>query len=100
MIVPGLGTLFAGDVLNGFGSLLTVGGSGLGVYYLLKNNLRWGTGIWGYLLFVRFYNGNIQLTKKNVLKLEEKKRNKIALKCYTEVQKVLNKYPIDFRLNE
>ena len=100
MIVPGLGTLFAGDALNGFGSVLTVGGSGLGVYYLIKNNLHWGTGIWGYLLFVRFYKGNIQLTKENVLKLEDKKRNKLALKCYTEVQKVLNKYPIDFRLNK
>lgn len=99
-LVPGLGTILAGDLFNGIGSILTVGGSGVGVYYLFTNQLYWGTGIWGYLFLVRFYKGNVNLTKDKIIKLEQKKRNNLEKGCHEEIQKVLIKYPIDFRLNQ
>ena len=99
-LVPGFGTMFTGDLFNGIGSILTVGGSGVGVYYLFTSNLYWGTGIWGYLFLVRFYKGNVNLTKDKVIKLEKKKRNRLAKNCFEEIQDVLINYPIDFRLNQ
>ncbi len=99
-IFPGLGTMLTGDFYNGFGSIFTVGGSGYGVYYLINNEFFIGSAGWGYLFFLRFYKGNINLTKDKVQKLEKKRRNRLAKECYSEIEKVLIKYPIDFRLNQ
>lgn len=99
-LFPGLGTMMTGDFYNGFGSILTVGGSGVGMYYLLSNNLYYGSAIWGYLLFWRFYTGNVRLAKTKVSDLEKKKRGKQAYDCQQKIKELLKNNQIDFRLNK
>ena len=99
-LVPGLGTVFTGDVYNGLGSVITIGSASYGFYYLFLNKLYLSTGIWGYLFIPRFYFGNIRMTKYRLEKLEEKRRAKLAITCELTTKKLLINYPIDFRLSE
>ncbi|MFT4898550.1 MAG: hypothetical protein ACI9U0_000335 [Flavobacteriales bacterium] len=99
-LVPGLGTVLTGDIYNGLGSVISLGGASYGVYHLFLNKLYLSTGIWGYLFIPRFYFGNIRMTKYKLEKLEEKRRAKLAIDCELTIKELLIKYPIDFRLSE
>lgn len=99
-LFPGLGTMMTGDFYNGFGSILTVCGSGVGMYYLISNNMYYGSAIWGYLLFWRFYTGNVRLAKTKVNNLEQKKKAKLADDCQQQIKALLKNNQIDFRLNK
>ena len=99
-ILPGTGTLLTGDVYNGIGSIVTVGGTGYGVYQLAKNKLYLGMGIWGYLFLPRVYFGNIKLTATKLEALEKKKKSKLVDNCEQKMLELLKNNPIDFRLNE
>ena len=99
-IVPGTGTILTGDLYNGIGSLATISGAGYGILQLAKSKLYLGTGLWGYLILSRVYFGNIRLTVSKVNSFEKKKKYKLACDCQRKANQILNKYPIDFRLNE
>lgn len=99
-ILPGTGTILTGDVYNGIGSLVTVSGTGYGVYQLAKSKLYLGMGIWGYLFLPRVYLGNIRLTAAKLESLEKKKKSKLADNCEQKMLEFLKNNPIDFRLNE
>ena len=99
-ILPGTGTLLAGDVYNGIGSIVAVGGTGYGVYQLAKNKLYFGMGIWGYLFLPRVYFGNVKLTATKLEALEKKKKSKLVDNCEQKMLELLKNNPIDFRLNE
>lgn len=96
-IVPGLGTALTGDVYNGLGSVITLGGSGIGVYALIIHELYIGASVWGLMTLPRFYNGQIRLTRTKVNELEQKKRAKKSAICQQEIQSILKKHPIDFK---
>ena len=99
-LVPGLGTVLTGDIYNGLGSVITLGGASYGVCHLFLNKMYLSTGVWGYLFIPRFYFGNIRITKYKLKKLEEKRRAKLAIDCELTIKKLLINYPIDFRLSE
>ncbi len=99
-ILPGTGTILIGDAYNGIGSLVTVSGTGYGVYQLAKSKLYLGMGIWGYLLLPRVYLGNIKLTIAKLESFEKKKKSILAENCEQKILEFLKNNPIDFRLNE
>lgn len=96
-IVPGLGTIMTGDVYNGLGSLVTLGGSGIGVYALIVHELYVGASVWGFMTLPRFYNGQIRLTRTKVNELEKKKRAKKSAICMDAIKVVLSDFPLNFK---
>lgn len=98
-IIPGLGTALTGDIFNGVGSVVTLGGSSIGVAALIINQLYIGAGVWGIMTIPRFYNGQIRLTKTKVNELEKKKRSTAADKCSASIKERLRDFSIDFKVD-
>lgn len=99
-IIPGLGTMLAGDIWNGIGSLTFNGLAICASYLLVHQNLYIGAVGWGFLLLPRFYGGNVLLTKRTLERKYGKKMHKFALDNKALLDKKLYKYPLSFhRLN-
>jgi hypothetical protein len=97
-LLPGLGTMLTGDVYNGFGSLVLVPGSVIGVFQLWNGGLYINAVTWGYALIPRLYLGNTSLTSHKVELLEKRKLNKLADECKSLYGNKLILFPILYRL--
>lgn len=96
-IIPGLGTIKAGDTRSGLFSLTThigtIAGSALLAYYgLYFNSITWGVS-----LLPRFYSGNQILTRKTVRQQNQIVISEYAKKCQEQTQLLLAKYPLELR---
>lgn len=95
--IPGMGMLLNGNVLKGSTSLLLNTGTVFAIRWLLQQNLYVNMISWGSNLAMKFYAGNIQLTKKLIDKKEDKQRKKLADNCELLTQKIVSEFPLFFR---
>lgn len=63
-IIPGLGSIANGNILKGTVSLALTATIAAGIYTLIANNLYANAFLWGFPTAMKFYNGQIRLTKK------------------------------------
>ena len=96
-MVPGAGSILNGNIFKGLSSLSLNSGAGVVTYLLIKNNLYANALLFGGSMFLKFYSGNIRLTKKLVYQKEEEHKNALANECMSKVKSVCNKYPLTFR---
>lgn len=96
-ILPGSGTMLNGNVLKGFNSLALNSSAGVVTYLLIKNNLYANAVLLGGAMFLKFYSGNIRLTRVLFDRKEADKKNTLANDCERNLKKVLEKYPVEFK---
>lgn len=96
-IVPGLGSMINGNIMQGTNSLLINSVSAYGIYLLIQNNLYANAFLWGTGLGVKFYAGNIKLTQHLVEKKELLKKNALAEDCKCVLNRFLKEYPLEFK---
>lgn len=96
-IVPGFGSFMTGDVVDGLGSLITLGGGGYGVYTMWNGGLQFNAISWGVMLLPRLYFGGIGLATDNAQELEDKKKSKLAEKCKDVYRPIMEQHPITFK---
>ncbi len=96
-IIPGLGTIKAGDARSGIFSMVTHLGTIAGAALLFKNQLYFNSLSWGFSLLPRFYSGNKVLTSKTVNEANKTAVSNYAKKCQKQTLLLLAKYPIEFK---
>lgn len=95
-VFPGFGSLMTGDVVDGVGSLVTLGGGGYGVYKMWTGGLYFNAVSWGVMLLPRLYFGGIGLSTDNAQKLEDKRKSRLSENCKAIYRPVLKSHPITF----
>lgn len=96
-IVPGAGSIANGNVAKGIISLAINSGAWLITDELIKSNLYVNAVLLGVGMSVKFYAGNIQLTKKLFDQKEAAQKNILAKECQRNIDKLLDKYSIGIR---
>ena len=96
-IIPGLGSIANGNILKGTVSLALTATIAAGIYTLVANNLYANAFLWGFPTAMKFYNGQIRLTKKLFDQKAFQKKNKLAAMCELDLSKILKKYPLNFK---
>jgi hypothetical protein len=96
-VIPGSGSIVNGNITKGFVSLAVNSGAWFMTYALLKSNLYVNAVLLGVGMSVKFYAGNIQLTKKLFGQKEAIQKNVLAKECQLRVDKLLNQYPIEIQ---
>lgn len=93
-IIPGLGSALNGNVAKGAVSLAVNSAAWILTYELIRSNLYVNAALVGGAMGMKFYPGNIQLTKKLFEQKEAAQRNTLAKKCEQCVDQLLDKYSI------
>lgn len=96
-VIPGSGMLMLGKPRQGFTSLIINSASAYAVYALIQSNLYVNSIFWGIMLAQKFYVGGIKLTNKLFDEKEMKKQFQLSTNCRTSLDKLLLKYPLNFR---
>lgn len=96
-ILPGFGSMLNGNIAKGFTSLTITGATGCAVYLMATSNLYLSALLYAYAVGAKFYFGNIALTQKVVSEKEELKKNALAKNCKCILNRVLEKYPLNFK---
>lgn len=96
-IIPGLGTIKAGDTRSGLFSITTHVGTIAGSVLLAHYGLYFNSITWGASLLPRFYSGNKILTRKTVRNQNQIVVSEYAKKCQEQTQLLLAKYPFKLR---
>ena len=96
-IIPGWGTIKAGDTRSGLFSIATHAGTIAGSVVLLRYGLYFNAVTWGVSLLPRFYSGNKTLTQKAVRKANQIAVFDFSKKCQEQTELLLAKYPLAFR---
>ncbi len=97
LLLPGSGLMIAKETVKGITSLGLNTGTFFAVRYLLQNSLYINAAGWGMNLIQRFYLGGMSLTEKMITKKESKEKAHQAVQAEDALQKVLSKYPLEFR---
>ncbi|MFI5150558.1 MAG: hypothetical protein ACHQRM_12545 [Bacteroidia bacterium] len=97
MLVPGLGTALEGYPLKGMNSLLINAAIIYGVVALVQSKDYIAAALIGAGLGLKFYSGNIKLTKRLFYEKEMRKKSLLATQCRQAMEKLLKKYPLQFR---
>lgn len=98
-IIPGSGLIAIGKPLKGITSLALIGGMSYGVYSLIQSNMYINAINWSLNLGMKFYIGQIKLTKKEFDKKQTKKIGYINRKCKANYLEILTKYKITYKVN-
>ena len=98
-LIPGMGSMLNGNYLQGTNSLLINGAIGYLIFTLVQSNDYVNAVLLGFSLGLKFYNGNIRLTKSLFDKKEARKKSLRADKCRQALKQLMEKYPLSFRLN-
>jgi hypothetical protein len=96
-IIPGSGSMLNGNVAKGTTSLLLNAASVTGITLLAQNGLYANAVIWGMMVGLKFYTGNILLTKSLFEQKEMRIKNKLAENCELIVKDILKDYPLYFK---
>lgn len=96
-LLPGAGTAFKGYPGRGLLSLGLTGGSVSLVYLLMRSNLYLNALGYFSLTFMKFYSGNLVLSKKLIPKQTRKIQLQHKTFCDQELLRLLKKYPFVFR---
>jgi TM2 domain-containing membrane protein YozV len=96
-IVPGSGSMLNGYIGKGINSLLLNAASATGIALLVKHQLYINAVIWGGMVGLKFYVGNILLTKSLFERKEQLIKNQLANNCELIVKELLEDYPLNFR---
>jgi hypothetical protein len=96
-IIPGLGTVLAGDELLGGVTIALHGALVYSVVVLVKSNMYINTVAIGLSWVPKIYVGNLILTEKTTDELEAKKRSEFSSDCQTKISLLLKSYPILLR---
>jgi hypothetical protein len=96
-IVPGSGTAMNGEPLKGLVSLAIAVGSVYGVVKMVEYGLYINTFLLGAGMGLKFYTGNIRLTKKAFERKELKQKNKLAKQSELVLKKIFAKYPLSWK---
>lgn len=98
-IVPGSGLIAVGKPLTGITSMALLGGMAYGVYSLVQSNMYINAINWSLNLGMKFYLGQIKLTKKEFDKKQNKKRSTLNKKCKANYLDVLAKYNLTYKVS-
>ncbi len=98
-IVPGSGLIAVGKPLKGITSMALLGGMAYGVYSLVQSNMYINAINWSLNLGMKFYLGQIKLTKKEFDKKQNKKRSALNKKCKANYLDVLAKYNLTYNVS-
>ena len=96
-IIPGSGTAMNGEPLKGLVSLAIAAGSVYGIVKMVQYGLYINSFLLGTGMGLKFYTGNIRLTKKAFERKESKQKNKLAKKSELVLKKILTKYPLSWQ---
>lgn len=96
-IIPGSGTALNGEPLRGALSLALSAASAYGIGMLWQYGLKLNAVFLGGNIGLKFYTGNIRLTKKAFERKEKRQREKLAQPCEAALKKVLEKYPLNWK---
>ena len=97
-IVPGLGSMMNGYWMKGTSSLLCNSAMIYASYLMFRSNLYLNALTWGLSIWIKFYTGNIRLSKKLFEREEIRQKNKLTNQCELTLENVLKKYPLHYRL--
>lgn len=98
-IIPGSGLIALGKPLKGLTSMALLGGMAYGVYSLGQYNLYINAINWSLNLGLKFYIGQIKLTKKEFDKKQTKKKSFLNKKCKANYLEVLNNYNLTYKVS-
>jgi hypothetical protein len=96
-ILPGTGMMINGNSTKGLISMALNSVSAAAIYYLISHHLFINTLAWGSNLIMKFYVGNINLTKKLIDQKQVYIQKKRAKKCALSINECLLKYPINYK---
>lgn len=96
-VVPGSGSMALGYVGKGATSLITNGAVAYGLYLLIQNQLYANAAFMGVTFGIRFYSGNLRLTRHLFDQKESRRRNLLAEDCRKAYEKFLLLYPLNFK---
>jgi hypothetical protein len=98
-VIPGSGLVAIGKPLKGIASIVLIGGMSYGVYSLIQSNMYINAINWSLNLGMKFYLGQIKLTKKEFDKKQNKKRSILNKKCKANYLEVLTKYNLTYKVS-
>lgn len=98
-IVPGSGLVVVGKPLKGITSMALIGGMAYGVYSLTQANLYVNAINWTLNLGLKFYLGQIKLTKKEFDKKQNKTKSLLNKRCKANYMGVLHEHAITYKVN-
>ena len=96
-IIPGLGTFLTGEKKKGMVSFFITGLTTLSVLELVKHQLYFNAIGFTLVYWLKFYQGNVYLTKDIIEKKEKEKENDSINSCEVVLRKILLKYPLNFK---
>jgi hypothetical protein len=97
-VLPGSGLLALIKPKQGITSLLLNAGVAYTVFELINNNLYFNAVAIGLMLTQKFYLGGIKLTNKLFDEKINHKKAVIAQQCELDLKKLLEQYPLNFKL--
>ncbi len=96
-MLPGSGMILNGSFLKGFTAMGLAGSMIFITYKAIEKSLYFNALGWGIAWGLKFYTGNLQLTRKLVEEKEMRKKTELASSCELRIKKLLEKYPLQFR---
>jgi hypothetical protein len=96
-VIPGSGSVMNGNVLLGATSLIIFSAGIVGIYALIIHEVYLNAALTVFPWAVKFYRGQIKLTKKLITAKDQKRKYKKAERCKEKFSPLLDKYEPRFK---